>query len=266
MTDWGRVKRERGRGASWDEIAADPKTGFSAPAGSNPGRALKTLYLQRKGRGDLPRGSGNGEEKREAKGLGLGRSRLFQVAVVVVALGLVVGGLVYYFAAVRSNFQVPYVVSYCGGADQGVTNHYHALLVIDVNGQQVPLPYDPNQSADIGFINAPGYTNSTLYCPNSEIHAIHSHDGSGILHMELPAGVTSVPTLGDFFMIWGEPLSPTHAWGYAGTVSTQVVEMDAGSHTSYNANPGAVPLRPAQGNNSNPFPIPQSLIFNGQYG
>ena len=50
MTDWERVRRLRAKGRSWDEVARDPKVGYRAPAGVDPGRGLKALNLVRQSR------------------------------------------------------------------------------------------------------------------------------------------------------------------------------------------------------------------------
>lgn len=49
MVDWKEVERLRSKGLDWSSIAEEDKVGFSPPEGSgDPGRALKTLYLNRK--------------------------------------------------------------------------------------------------------------------------------------------------------------------------------------------------------------------------
>jgi hypothetical protein len=51
VTDWERVRRLRAKGMDWRSIAEDPKVGYRAPSGiSDPGRALKALYLARRSR------------------------------------------------------------------------------------------------------------------------------------------------------------------------------------------------------------------------
>jgi hypothetical protein len=51
MVDWDRVAQLRSKGWEWDEIAEDPKVGFTADAGSgDPGRALRVLYHRRRGK------------------------------------------------------------------------------------------------------------------------------------------------------------------------------------------------------------------------
>ena len=49
MVDWDRVEQLRSKGWDWDEIADDPKVGFTADSGSgDPGRALRVLYHRRR--------------------------------------------------------------------------------------------------------------------------------------------------------------------------------------------------------------------------
>jgi hypothetical protein len=75
--------------------------------------------------------------------------------------------------------------------------HIHALLRIYVNGLLRPLP------ADIGLDPAKGIESS-----------MHTHDGSGIIHMEAPAPYNY--TLGDFFSVWGVKLGPAQVGGLTG--------------------------------------------------
>jgi len=49
MVDWDRVEQLRSKGWEWDEIADDPKVGFTADSGAgDPGRALRVLYHRRR--------------------------------------------------------------------------------------------------------------------------------------------------------------------------------------------------------------------------
>ena len=50
MTDWERVEQLRADGVSWDKVARDRKAGFHPPPGADAGRALRTLYFQRRSR------------------------------------------------------------------------------------------------------------------------------------------------------------------------------------------------------------------------
>lgn len=69
--------------------------------------------------------------------------------------------------------------------------HYHANLQIIVNGQNEALP------ANIGF--SPDPTNATC------LYWLHTHDTSGIIHIEAPAGSADRKfVLGDFFAVWSQ--------------------------------------------------------------
>jgi hypothetical protein len=66
--------------------------------------------------------------------------------------------------------------------------HFHPLLKVYVNGKQIPVPanigIDPAQDA-------------------MQMAGLHTHDASGTIHVEGVAGAR----LGQFFSIWGVPLS-----------------------------------------------------------
>lgn len=183
------------------------------------------------------------------------RQKTFQAVVVVVVL-VVAGyfGLPYILGAHSgSAFDV---VGYCGG--EGTIEHYHPLLVINVGGTQREVP------ADIGI--SPTETNPADVCTSGG-HAIHTHDGSGVVHIELPAIPPSDPTLGQFFTIWGQPLSSAQVWSYPGTVTATMYNSDTHRSIDYSSNPGSIPLYPSPlGPTANPYPIPQNLIWNGLYG
>jgi len=180
--------------------------------------------------------------------------RVALVVVVIAALAAVCYfGLPYIVGYHPSNFNV---VAYCGG--EGSVEHYHPLLVIDVGGVQKEVP------GDIGL--SPSQTNPSYAC-SSGGHAIHTHDGSGIIHVELPVVPSSSPTLGDFFTIWGQPLNPSGVWTYSGSVTTTMYDSDTHTKTDFSANPTSVPLYASPlGPAANPYPIPQNLIWNGAYG
>jgi hypothetical protein len=77
------------------------------------------------------------------------------------------------------------------------TFHIHAMLHIYVNGLLVPLP------ANIGLDPAKGLESS-----------LHTHDNSGIIHMEAAHRFNF--TLGDFFSVWGVKLGPAQLGGLTG--------------------------------------------------
>lgn len=261
MTDWDRVDRLRSKGWSWQEIAEDPKVGFRAESGLPAGRSLKILY---------ERGRVNPRKRRARTGGRLAsdrpRRRWVAWSAGAVALVLFAGVLAFLLITPISGVNV---VTYCGG--EGTAAHYHPLLVINDNGVQQHLPYDSSQPADIGYLNSPGFTNPSLYCATTAagpgIHALHTHDGSGIIHAELPSRVQGTPSLGDFFQIWGEPLNSSSVWTFTGSVTATVLDMDTGARTTYSADPTAIPLyQPAAGPFGNAYAIPSSLIFGGTYG
>jgi len=188
------------------------------------------------------------------------RIRKIHVAVVLVIVVIGVGA---YYASFPREPSGDKVLTYCGA--EGIVMHYHALLVINYNGVQEHLPGEPpGESGYIGFL--PQDTSSAYQCPGGGFHALHTHDGSGIIHCELPWGDVT-PNLGEFFTIWGQPLSSGGAWIYSGSVSAKVVDMDAHTTTDYSSNAASIPFyHPAGGPYSNPYSIPQNLIFYGQYG
>jgi hypothetical protein len=75
--------------------------------------------------------------------------------------------------------------------------HHHALLHIYVNGLLTPL------AANIGLDPAKGVESS-----------MHTHDHTGVIHMEAPAPYKY--TLGDFFAVWGVKLGPAQVGGLTG--------------------------------------------------
>ncbi|HYK92911.1 MAG TPA: DUF929 family protein [Thermoplasmata archaeon] len=59
MVDWDRVERLRSKGWDWDRISSDEKVDFHNEQGAGePGRALRTLYYQRRSRAQRQPGEG----------------------------------------------------------------------------------------------------------------------------------------------------------------------------------------------------------------
>ncbi|MBS2534424.1 hypothetical protein KGQ20_16760 [Catenulispora sp. NF23] len=89
------------------------------------------------------------------------------------------------------------------GAMEQLAFHIHAHLQIYVNGQQKQLPYG------IGIERPYQMTTDADGNPFAEggkaIYWLHTHDQSGIIHMEAPIQVQF--TLGEFFDMWGQPLT-----------------------------------------------------------
>jgi hypothetical protein len=114
------------------------------------------------------------------------------------------------------------------GTQEYATLHVHTHLSIFYNGKQIQVP------AFIGF--APNPAGSCLYW-------IHTHDASGIIHVEAPD--IAPPQGGPFvlamlFDIWGQPLQPDDVAGLKGTVTTYVNGM------KYDGDLTTIPLRSHQ--------------------
>jgi hypothetical protein len=120
----------------------------------------------------------------------------------------------------------------CDRAEQ-VAYHIHADLAIFVNGVQRQVPAGigvgpPRQTAGSGrdaFVDG----GSCLYW-------LHTHAGDGVIHVESPS--EQVYTLGQFFDIWGQPLSASQVGPAAGQVTTFV------NGTVVTGNPATLPLHP----------------------
>ncbi len=80
--------------------------------------------------------------------------------------------------------------------------HIHAHLAVYVDGKSRVIP------GDIGIFD------------NSCIYWLHTHDMSGIIHVESPD--ERVYTLGDFFAVWRQPLSATQVGPAKGAVTAYV--------------------------------------------
>jgi hypothetical protein len=122
--------------------------------------------------------------------------RTIRDASVILALIIVAGALVLRFEGrTRTTSAVtpgslasslrPIDGVHCDGLE-GTAYHIHTHLEIFGGGRQVIIP------AGVGI-------------PADCYYWLHTHDDSGIIHVEAPSSVK--PTLGDFFDIWGQPLS-----------------------------------------------------------
>ena len=115
-------------------------------------------------------------------------------------------------------------------SSEGVQLHVHAHLTLFANGVQVQIP------PFIGIQPTSTYPGECLYW-------IHTHDASGIIHVE--AGALSAPqggpfTLGNFFDIWGQPLNRNQVGPFKGAVTAFV------NGSPYDGNLAAIPLRAHQ--------------------
>jgi len=82
----------------------------------------------------------------------------------------------------------------------GLARHDHATLKIFINGEQEPIP------ANVGIL--------TEICnkDGQEMHAVHTHDSSGRLHIESNEDI-DIP-IGVFFDIWGHHFDETGIFDY----------------------------------------------------
>lgn len=98
--------------------------------------------------------------------------------------------------------------------------HIHAHLALFIDGQEqlIPFgvgigqPWTVSDSAEGPFV-----TNGACF------YWIHTHTEDGILHIESP--IRRSFTLGDFFAIWQQPLSPTQVGPVQGTIIAYVNGM-----------------------------------------
>lgn len=102
----------------------------------------------------------------------------------------------------------------CESGEQ-LAYHVHAHVTILDNGQPVSVP------ADVGI-------------PGACIYWLHTHDTTGVVHVEAPSAHPF--TLGQFFDIWGQPLSSGNVAGHRGNVTAYV------NQTPFTGDPRAIPL------------------------
>ncbi len=76
---------------------------------------------------------------------------------------------------------------------EGLAQHVHPWLRIEVDGQPVTIP------AAVGIVD-PVYRNGAAV-GGACFEPLHTHDASGIIHLESPSP-TQLYTLGDFFAVW----------------------------------------------------------------
>jgi len=136
--------------------------------------------------------------------------------------------------------------------DTSMSNNYHvhAFIGLYVNGQEIAIP------DAAGIVNPAGESpasSDTDGWSNQEIYAdcfyhIHTHDASGMIHLEDPdpsnAPITaSLFTTGNFFDVWGLSVAADHFGPYQGAVtvytSGQFARNAAGCDPKYNCEVGS---------------------------
>ncbi|HVB06839.1 MAG TPA: hypothetical protein VNF07_11400 [Acidimicrobiales bacterium] len=115
-------------------------------------------------------------------------------------------------------------------AHEQVAYHVHTHLAIYVDGSLRPLPPGVGLVVPVGEQTAygPFYGATTCY------YWLHVHTQDGVIHIESPGARTY--TLGEFFDIWRQSLSPDGVGAARGTVTTYV------NGRSYRGNPRSVTL------------------------
>ncbi|MBC5829104.1 MAG: hypothetical protein GIW98_02795 [Candidatus Eremiobacteraeota bacterium] len=122
-----------------------------------------------------------------------------------------------------------------------ITYHIHLHVSLFVNGNRLAVP------DAIGIVN-PGPEVNGFTSSGSCFYHLHTHDAQGLIHVEAP-GVANY-TLGQFFDIWGQPLSQNNVAGHAGTVQVYVAppaasgSLSTGVFALYAGDPRAIPLQP----------------------
>jgi len=91
----------------------------------------------------------------------------------------------------------PLGIGSVGAEGQGVLTHIHMHLDVFVNGKKKTVP------ALIGIFNTAG----------GFITDIHTHDTTGIIHVESPSKSQNF-SLGEFFGVWGVRFTPKCVGGY----------------------------------------------------
>ncbi len=106
-------------------------------------------------------------------------------------------------------------------SNEQLTYHIHAHLSIFVDGQAATVP-----------------AGTGIHPQRGCIFWLHTHDTSGVIHVEAPSQRTF--TLGQFFDIWGQPLSASALLGNRTDASHQIRAYVDGQ--PYTGNPAAISL------------------------
>jgi hypothetical protein len=143
----------------------------------------------------------------------------------------------------------------CQSSEQAAY-HIHAQLTIYVNGQLRPVPLGigivppvVQQSASGPFASAPS---------GGCYYWMHTHAQDGVIHIESPT--SKVYTLGDFFAIWGQPLSSNQVGPATGAVTVYV------NGKRYSGDPSSIDLSPHEAiqlDVGTPAPSPVRISWSG---
>jgi hypothetical protein len=118
----------------------------------------------------------------------------------------------------------------CSSTEQLVF-HIHVHLAVYVNGALKLLPPGVGIGPPLQFQQASA---GPFVGSGSCFSWLHTHDSTGVIHIESP--VQRVYTLGNFFDIWGQPLSTTQVGPAQGAVTATV------NGIPFTGDPRAIPL------------------------
>jgi hypothetical protein len=134
----------------------------------------------------------------------------------------------------------------CNASEQ-VAFHVHTHLSVFLNGQLRPIP------AGIGIVApvAQSTPEGPFYAATHCYYWLHVHAQDGVIHIESPAGHSY--TLGEFFDLWGQPLSANQVGPAQGKLTTYVGgrlyrgnprNIQLGSHVDIQIDVGAPAVSP----------------------
>ncbi len=90
-----------------------------------------------------------------------------------------------------------------------IAYHIHAHLSLFDNGRQIAVP------RGIGIV-PPRVVQDGFVVGGRAFYWLHTHDATGIIHIESP--IRRLYSLGQFFAVWGEPLTGRDVAGMRGSV------------------------------------------------
>ncbi len=123
----------------------------------------------------------------------------------------------------------------CNAGEKTVT-HVHAHLTVFVNGKARVIPY----GVGIPGFQAVSTPEGPFVETGSCFYWLHTHANDGILHVESPSS-TETFTLGQFFAVWGIPLSSTQIGSVTGK-QTVFFTAPGKKVGIYKGNPANLPL------------------------
>jgi hypothetical protein len=112
--------------------------------------------------------------------------------------------------------------------------HIHAHLAIYINGAAKTIPWGIGIAQP--WQTQPDGNGGTFVGSGGAFYYLHTHDDSGVIHIESPKQVTY--TLGQFFAEWNQKLSANQIGTYTGPVTAYI------NGTKVSGDPSAIQLTP----------------------